>query len=203
MKTLKLYVFVISLFIIMSFLNVSAKGKVKVYIFESGGCPYCKLEEEYLKGLDSYNKKFEIVKKELYIDHIYWQNGKDYDLGVKVANEFKKNGFSDATYTGTPFVVISDLYAKASYSTSLEEIINKAYEKGDKDIVGCFEKGNNNCLNYLKENNKSNNSDVSLIIIICSIIIICVYVIKSNADKKEIIRVITTNSKFSSENEKD
>ena len=194
MKKLKLSVFVISLFMIVSFINVSAKEKVKVYIFESGGCPYCKLEEEYLKGLDSYNKKFEIIKKELYIDHIDWQNGKDYDLGVKVANEFKKNGFSDATYTATPFVVISDLYAKASYSTSLEEIINKAHEKGDKDIVGCFEKGNNNCLNHLKENNKSNNSDVSLVIIICFIIIMCAYVIKSNADKKEIIRVITKNN---------
>ena len=193
MKKRIISIFIIFL-IILQITNVYALKKVKVYIFEAGGCPYCELEEEYLKGLDSYNKKFEIIKKELYIDHVDWQKGKDYDLGVKVANGFKNIGFSDARYDGTPFVVISDLYATASYSTSLEDIINEAYEKGDKDVVGCFENGNNNCLNHLKENNKSNNSDVSLIIIICSIIIICVYIIKSNADKKEIIRVIKKNN---------
>ena len=39
---------------------VKADEKVKVYIFEAGGCPYCEAEVEYLKGLDSYNEKFTI-----------------------------------------------------------------------------------------------------------------------------------------------
>ena len=42
---------------------VNAKDKVKVYLFEAGGCPYCVKEEEYLKGLDGYDKTFTIVKK--------------------------------------------------------------------------------------------------------------------------------------------
>ena len=192
MKKLNISIFIIFLFMTISFVDVSAKAKVKVYIFEAGGCPYCKLQEDYLKGLDSYNKKFEIVNKELYIDHIDWQKGKDYELGVKVANEFKKNGFSDASYQGTPFVVIGDLYAASSYSTTLEDVINEAYEKDSKDIVNCYEKGNTDCLVHLNDNkNKKSNSSndvIILAIIICSAVIIFVYVIKSNNDKKEIIR---------------
>ena len=193
MKYLKSILFGIMLLVVISSTNVYAKEKVKVYIFEAGGCPYCEMQEEYLKGLESYNKKFEIIKKELYIDHIDWQKGKDYDLGVKVANEFKKVGFEDSSYQGTPFVVISDLYAKASYNTSLEDIINNAYENGDKDIVGCYEKGNTNCLNHLNKNNSKTNSDnrdVILVNIVCTIIILFVYIIKSNVDKKNIIKLI-------------
>ena len=63
---------------------VNAKDKVKVYLFEAGGCPYCVKEEEYLKGLDGYDKTFTIVKKELYVDHVDWAEGKDYALGKKL-----------------------------------------------------------------------------------------------------------------------
>ena len=122
--------------------NAAEPGeKVKVYVFEAGGCPYCEKELEYLKGLSSYNQKFEIVRKELYIDHIQWEEGADYQLGVKVATAFLERGFTDASYQGTPFVVISDLYAAASYSTDLEKYIDEAYENGDADIVGCFASG--------------------------------------------------------------
>lgn len=113
-----------------------AKAKVKVYVFEAGGCPYCEAQLEYLKGLDSYNKKFTIVRKELYVDHVAWEIGRDFQLGKAVAEKFQKDGFEDASYEGTPFVVISNLYASASYSTNLESYINKAYKDGDKDVVG-------------------------------------------------------------------
>ncbi len=94
-----IFAIILVLLVMLMMPNVAAKSKekVKVYIFEAGGCPYCEAQIEYLKGLSSYNKKFEIVQKELYVDHIDWQKGKDYDLGVKVANEFKKNGFADAS----------------------------------------------------------------------------------------------------------
>ncbi len=120
--------------------------KVKVYIFEAGGCPYCEMELEYLEGLDSYNEKFVVVKKELYVDHNDWAPGEDFIVGAKTALAFNDAGFSNAGYNGTPFVVISDLYASASYSTSLESVINEAYEKGDKDVVGCISAGKNKCL---------------------------------------------------------
>lgn len=121
-------------------------GKVKVYMFEAGECPYCEMEAEYLKGLESYGTKFEIVSKELYVDHVTWAHGKDYDLGAKVSEEFKKAGFSKADYNATPFIVISNLYASTGYNTSLESIINEAYELGDTDVVGCIEAGNDNCM---------------------------------------------------------
>ncbi len=127
-------------------------GKVKVYIFEAGGCPYCEAEVEYLKKLPGYGSKFEIIIKELYVDHIDWEPGKDYELGKEVATQFNEAGFEDAAYTGTPFVVISDLYAAASYSTDLEAIINKAAEEGDKDIVSCIASKKESCLEGVTNN---------------------------------------------------
>ena len=128
------------------------KAKVKVYMFEAGGCPACAAMEEYLTKLDSYNKKFELVKKEAYIDHVKWEDGKDYELAVGIATLFEAAGFGDyATsgahlYQATPFVVVSDVYAQTGYNNNLEEVINKVYDEGDKDVVGCYEEGKDNCL---------------------------------------------------------
>ena len=182
------------LMVFMPFARIKAEGNnpVKVYMFVAGGCPYCESEEEYLKGLDSYGTKFTLITKELYIDHVDWEKGKDYDLGVKVADEFTAAGFKDASAQGTPFVVISDIYATTGYSTSLESAINQAYEEGDKDIVGCYESGKDNCLDHLKgtTTKKTESSSNSLITIICSIAIIGVYLVKSNMDKNEILAKI-------------
>ncbi len=147
----KILTFIIALLIFIPF-AVHAESKVKVYIFEAGGCPYCEMEVEYLQGLKGYNKTFEIVRKELYVDHIDWEPGKDYELGKEVATQFNAAGFEDAAYTGTPFVVISDLYAAASYSTDLEAIINKAAEEGDKDIVSCIASKKESCLEGVTNN---------------------------------------------------
>ena len=126
--------------------TVKAKDPVKVYIFEAGGCPYCEKQVEYLEGLEGYNKIFTIERKELYVDHIDWAQGKDFELGKLVAEAFLKAGFEDASYQGTPFVVISDKYATAGYSTALEDIIKGVYEEGDKDVVGCYASGKTDCL---------------------------------------------------------
>ena len=162
--------------------------KVKVYLFEAGGCPYCEAEEEYLKSLSSYDKKFEIIKKELYVDHVDWEPGKDYELGQKVANAFKNAGFNDASYEATPFVVISNIYAAAAYNTSLESIIEEAYEKGDVDVVGCFAEGKSNCL---KISNGNSSAGTIITIILCSFVIIMVYIVKSNKDKEEILNALS------------
>lgn len=146
----KVLIYVLLLIVLIPF-GVSAKDKgkddnlVKVYIFEAGGCPACNAQVEYLEGLSSYNKKFTIIKKELYVDHIDWKQGKDYKLGLDVANAFTAKGYSDASYQSTPFVVVSNFYAASGYNTSLETIINKAYEEGDKDVVSCIEKGKDDC----------------------------------------------------------
>lgn len=178
------------LFILPIMINAKENNLVKVYIFEAGGCPYCEAQVEYLKKLDSYNKKFEIVLKEAYVDHVDWEPGKDFELSKKVAEEFNKVGFEDATYQATPFVVISDKYAEASYSENLENVISEVYEEGDKDIVGCYEKGNSNCLDYLAISNKTekvNNIPVIVTIIISAVLIIGIYLVKSTMDTKKII----------------
>jgi NADH:ubiquinone oxidoreductase subunit 3 (subunit A) len=133
--------------------NVNAAEKVKVYVFEAGGCPYCEAELKYLQGLESYNKKFEVITKELYVDHVDWAQGADYELGVNTATLFQNKGFTEASYQGTPFVVISNLYAASTYSTDLESVIDEAYRKGDVDVVGCLEKGGDDCFNPQQETN--------------------------------------------------
>ena len=135
-----LLVFTILLFGI-SIVNVNAEEKemVKVYVFEAGGCPFCEEEIEYLKSLPDYNIKFQIIEKELYIDHIDWEEGKDFELGKDVAIAFSEKGFYNAGFNATPLVIISDIFAQSGLSEDLEEVINKAYEEGDRDIVGCFE----------------------------------------------------------------
>lgn len=127
------------------FPSVEAKDKVKVYVFEAGGCPYCEKEIQYLEGLESYGEKFEIISKQLYIDNVTWEKGTDYDLGSKVVDIFNDAGFDEADIKGTPLIVISDLYAATNYDNKLESVIDKAYEEGDKDIVSCVEAGNDNC----------------------------------------------------------
>ena len=189
-----LVLLVISLLLIAPTESVMADKMVKVYMFEAGGCPYCEAEEEYLKGLSSYGTKFELIKKELYVDHVDWVPGKDFELGKTVAEAFKNAGFADAAYNATPFVVISNIYAAASYNTSLESIIDEAYEKGDKDVVGCFESGKTNCL---KINNGTGDSSVGIIltIIVCSFILLVTYIVKSNNDKAELLEAISKKNK--------
>lgn len=138
---------VISLFLLP--IMVRADEKVKVYLFYAGGCPGCEKMEEFLTGLDDYNKTFTLEKKELYVDHVNWAQGKDYNLGVQVADAFTKAGF-DAKANSTPFLVISDLFTTNSYAPSkldtIKNVINEAYETGDKDVVGCIEQGGTNCI---------------------------------------------------------
>ena len=164
-KVLLLIVFALMLFVP----KVNAQEKVKVYLFEAGGCPWCEKETQYLEGLSGYNETFEVIHKELYVDHETWAQGADYELGFQVATLFNEAGFEDASYQGTPFVVISDLYAAAAYSTSLESIINQAYEEGDKDVVGCVAAGGENCLaggSEVKPENKDENLVSSIVLLV-------------------------------------
>ena len=166
----KLLTVLLSVLLMISVVNAEGKEKVKVYMFEAGGCPFCEAEEEYLKGLEGYNKTFKLIKKQLYVDHVNWEFGEDFELGKSVAETFKAAGFEDASYEGTPFVVISDLYAAAAYSEELEDYINAAYEEGDKDAVSCINDGGTNCVREIepseddKSNSKAANSTAGIVV---------------------------------------
>ncbi len=157
MKKLKkiILVFIVALLLVLPIstkeVNAEEEKKVKVYVFEAGGCHWCQQEKQYLQGLETYGKKFEIIVKELYVDTDSWAEGADYELGKKVATAFNEAGFKQAKYDSTPFVVISDIYAASKYNDDLEQYIDKAFNEGDKDIVGCFERNELNCLSVAKE----------------------------------------------------
>lgn len=195
LKLLLVFILVISFTACGKASKNNENEKVKVYVFEAGGCPYCEQEIEYLKSLEGYNTKFEIVQKELYIDHIEWQPGKDYELGIKVSNAFNEKGYKDATYQATPFVVISDIYAASGLNTSLLNEINKAYEEGDKDIVDCLSKGDSCNIRKLEtEMDKTINSikktyTINFIIIYILLGLIFIYLFITRTKKsKEVIK---------------
>lgn len=157
--------FMYGLLSLICFMPLIVKAEpVKVYVFEAGGCPACEAQYEYLESLDSYNEKFIIVKKELYVDHVDFAHGKDYDLAVKVAQEFRRAGFGQASYSGTPFVVISDIYAATGANGALEKVIDEAYKEGDKDAVACIEAGNKDCV--------PNNFNIKTVLIAIGAIVI-------------------------------
>jgi hypothetical protein len=196
----KKLLFILLLTVLVLPISVDAKEKVKVYIFEAGGCPACAGQMEYLKGLSGYNKDFEVIEKEAYVDHIDWEQGKDFDLDVKVAEAFYNAGYQDATAYATPFVVVSNFYAAANYNSSLETVINEAAEKGDKDVVGCFEAGKTDCADLIekkegatttpstdskKETSVDNTGNIVAICVISGIFVVAVTVIsvKKNNSK--------------------
>ena len=147
---------VVFMFLLVVFIaspEIAKKTKVKVYVFGAEGCPFCDSQIDYLSHLDGLDKKFEIVKKELYIDHIDWIPGADYNLAHKVEDLYKDNNYQynekgenqNVDITGTPYVVISNIYAGTGYNKNLESVINIAYNRGHVDVVDCLSKGGTNC----------------------------------------------------------
>lgn len=193
-------------------IGVNAKEKVKVYMFEAGGCPYCEAQMKYLKGLEGYNKEFEVIQKEAYIDHVEWKQGKDYDLAVKVSEAFMNKGFQNATYNATPFVIISNIYASAAYNTGLESVIKEAYEKGDEDIVKCIEDGKKDCTDKIPQQEGTTPStdtttdttaktsvdkegNIIAVTLISAVIMTAVYLVKSTLDTNKIIEAVNSKRK--------
>ena len=185
----KILLIVLSVLLFVPF-TIKAEEKLKIYLFEAGDCPYCEAQKEYFRTIKGYGETFEVITKQLYIDHIDWEPGKDYDLGVKVASEFNALGFDDASYEATPFVVISDIYAAAGYNNNLEDIVNYAIGEGDKDAVACIENGGENCIretvsafdtssSETKEDVKyGTGSIVSSVVVILVIVFIIIYTTK-------------------------
>lgn len=153
---------------------------VKVYLFEKDGCSYCELQKEYLQGLDSYNKKFTLVVKKLYDAN--WNPAEDYELGAKVAATFATAKF-DTDVSGTPLVIISDIYGANIYNDKLEETINKAYEEGDKDAVSCLEKGgkNSECVRGAKD--EADHDMAGLLIFLVALGIVVAIIVTSRVNK--------------------
>ena len=161
-------------------------GLVKVYMFEAGGCPYCEQELAYLQSLESYGTKFTVVSKELYVDHNTWAQGEDYELGQEVAKAFNAAGFTQAKANGTPMIIISDVYASTGYDDNLEEVIDLAYQEGDKDVVSCIANGGKECIAAVEQKKLTVVGAAVLIgsVVVVFGIIICIYLYTDNKNKK-------------------
>lgn len=188
MKKLKLLL--LSLLLIIPFNMVKAEEgvlePVKVYVFYAPGCHWCEEQFNYLEALDSYNEKFVVVRKELFQSDLRTP-GADYDLGQDVGTAFTQAGFTNARPEGTPYVVVSDLYAASAYNDSLETVINQAYEAGDKDVVGCIEAGNDNCIEGAVSTKKELSPKMFIILGISVVIIVPLLIFVNSYINKNVV----------------
>ena len=183
--------------------TVNAAEKVKVYIFSKDGCTYCEKQNDYLKGLEGYNKTFEVVDIQIYDSN--WKQTSNYELANKVVQGFNKTGISEDTLNlqGTPTVIISDVYAKTAYNANLESIINEVVKNGDKDIVGCYKDGKTDCLDHLMtaSSNVTCKTEgvggIIAMIIIFSLATLGISVAVSMYNKRQILEAINAASKKS------
>ena len=166
-------------------------GLVKVYMFEAGGCPYCEAATAFLESLDTYNTKFTLIHKSTYIDHYDFEPDVDYDLTQKVSQAFISAGFRNAKFSGTPYIVISDVYAASGYSESigqqLVDVIDLVYQEGDKDVVSCIANGGTECIEGIKQKKLTVAGAAVLIgsVVVIFGIIICIYLYMDNKNKKK------------------
>ena len=152
-----------------------------VYVFSAGGCPFCEEEMKYLRGLKYYNERFLVKEKELYVDHIKWEKGKDYELGYEVADLFKTKFGDDAKLRGTPYVVIGNVYAASGLNEDLETIIKDTYDsKYYIDVVDCVKNKGTDCLKEKKKGSLSASylpvKIIELIVMITGFILIGLFI---------------------------
>lgn len=193
MKKFTLFVLLICI------LGLSVKAQdndlVKVYVFVSKNGFYSDLSEEAiksLKGLESYGKKFEIIEKEAYVYSSKFgdaEDGKDLELFKKVIAVYNEAGF-DYTYTQTPTAIVSDEFIPGVDLDFVDKVVNDAYENGDKDLVGCIDRGENDCSVQEKETNNTKADILKkiLIFIVIFFILMACFIIYFILDGKKIKR---------------
>lgn len=134
-----------------------SKEKINVYIFRGEGCGFCAKALTFFEGLDEeYQSYFNLVEKEV------WENDENAAQMQKVADYF------DEDVKGVPYIIIGDKtfqgFDEAEYGEDIKAAIKESYENADgsyKDIVASI----------LNEEplEKSNNSAVTIIVIVAAI----------------------------------
>lgn len=134
-----------------------SKEKINVYIFRGEGCGFCAKALTFFEGLDEeYQSYFNLIEKEV------WENDENAAQMQKVADYF------DEDVKGVPYIIIGDKtfqgFDEAEYGEDIKAAIKESYENADgsyKDIVASI----------LNEEplEKSNNSAVTIIVIVAAI----------------------------------
>lgn len=204
----KIKYLLLSLMLILLPLGVNAESEtedvkepVKVYMFEAGGCPWCEQQQNYFESLDGYGEKFVVIHEEMYIDHIDYEPGADYDLGNNVSKAFQNAKISNTeAFGGTPYVVISDVYAMSGFNESLETVIDQVYENGDKDVVGCIAEGRDDCLPGVAVKKVSTKA---IVIAVASAAVIVVAIVVLNNQMNKAINVNDVSKEKTKEEKKE
>ena len=162
MKNLKRILLVLLLLVmVVPFNTISAKEKVKVYIFRGEGCPHCEEALEFFDKLgkrDKYNIMYDLKKYEV------WYDKDNAKLMENVAKELGTEA------SGVPFIVIGKKSFSGYSSNSdsqIKQAIKDAYESDDYVDVVAKVKGE------LKES-KSDFPVVGITITIASAVLIIV-----------------------------
>ncbi len=124
-KIIKLLTIVLLMFPLL----VSSKEKIKVYLFEQDGCPYCKSAKEYLSELnEEYIEYFELVEVNIS------KSVNNSKLMVEASEELGEK------IESVPLIVIGEEYfsgfEEKTKKLVKDEIIKQYEDESSKDIVG-------------------------------------------------------------------
>ena len=161
----KILLFIISLLLVVPFINVKADRAIKVYVFYGDGCGYCAALHSYLDNLEldpEYNYMFDVEYLEV------WSNSTNSAILTDVGNYFNER------IDGVPFYVIGEEYFSGfsveGSSAGIKQAIKDAYNDSNyKDVVAPFIRSNkvDNDSDFgdtddtINENEPDNNKDNS------------------------------------------
>jgi thiol-disulfide isomerase/thioredoxin len=143
-----------------------------IYLFRGQGCGFCRSFISFLNSISTeYGKYFKVVSFEVWRD----QNNSDLMAKMPLVTEVEARG--------VPYIIIGDKvfdgYAE-SYNEEIKAQIMKQYKDSSYDV---FE-------DLKKEESKFNgfsNTDIVIINVLLTIIVIVLLMIKTGNDKKEIL----------------
>jgi thiol-disulfide isomerase/thioredoxin len=175
----KILLFIISLLLVVPFINVKADRAIKVYVFYGDGCGYCAALHSYLDNLEldpEYNYMFDVEYLEV------WSNSTNSAIMTDVAD------YLSVKADGVPFYVIGDWsssgFAQEASPAQIEAAIKEAYNDEDYyDVVAAVGSGQVtlNDAEQKEEDNKKQNDLVGYIILgVTAIIVVAIIFGRSN-----------------------
>ena len=188
MKNLKRILLVLLLLVmVVPFNTISAKEKVKVYIFRGEGCPHCQDAEDFFDSIKGdYGKYYRLISYEV------WNNEENSALMEATAKALNTEA------SGVPFIVIGDKYYSGFTDNMGDEIktkIKDLYKNGSKDVMKYVsEDVKANAVSDQEtsaDSSESNSKDavalIIILVVLCLIVLLIIYARnKTNEkDKKE------------------
>lgn len=151
---------------------VSAKDKVKVYVFSKEECPACASAEEHFNALLKEDSKlFDYVEIETFDRSGKIENQDAYNLLIKVLAHYNE----DTEKLYTPTIVIGDrLEIGIENIDELEDYIKECSKNNTKDVLSDLAKENNISISDIRTNEPLEETNLSDTLILIGIFVVLI-----------------------------